>query len=149
LRRVHITNRSRKKRYIEITSYAEVVLAPYNADVAHPAFSNLFVQTEIIAERNAIICTRRPRSVDEHNPSMFHLMKVRHAEIKSVSYETDRNKFIGRGNTIHQPAFLDNADGLSGTQGSVLDPVISIQYKIVINPQESASIDMLNWYCRQ
>ena len=143
LRRVHITNRSKKKRYLEITSYAEVVLAPYNADVAHPAFSNLFVQTEIIAERNAIICTRRPRSVDELNPSMFHLMKVHHTEIQSVSYETDRSKFIGRGNTIHQPAFLNNADGLSGTQGSVLDPVISIQYRIVINPQESATIDML------
>ena len=27
LRRIHITNRSRKKRFIEITSYAEVVLA--------------------------------------------------------------------------------------------------------------------------
>jgi len=143
LRRVHITNRSRRKRYIEITSYAEVVLASPNADAAHPAFSNLFVQTEIISQRNAIICTRRPRSVEEHNPSMFHLMKVHHAEIKSVSYETDRSKFIGRGNTIHQPAFLDKTDGLSGTQGSVLDPVISIQYKIVINPQESATIDML------
>ncbi|MEP6926364.1 MAG: glucoamylase family protein [Ginsengibacter sp.] len=143
LRRVHITNRSKRKRYIEITSYAEVVLAPYNADIAHPAFSNLFVQTEIISERNAIVCTRRPRSVDEHNPSMFHLMKVHHAEIESVSYETDRSKFIGRGNTIHRPDFLNNPDGLSGTQGSVLDPVISIQYKIVINPQESASIDML------
>ncbi|MEJ7673951.1 MAG: hypothetical protein WKF59_14945 [Chitinophagaceae bacterium] len=105
----------KKKRYLEITSYSEVVLAPCNADVAHPAFSNLFVQTEIMAERNAIICTRRPRSVNEHNPSMFHLMKVHHAEIQYVSYETDRSKFIGRGNTIHQPAFLDNTDGLSGT----------------------------------
>jgi len=106
LRRVHITNRSRKKRYIEITSYAEVVLASANADAVHPAFSNLFVQTEIISQRNAIICTRRPRSVEEHNPSMFHLMKVYHAEIESVSYETDRSKFIGRSNTIHQPAFV-------------------------------------------
>ena len=47
LRRVHITNRSRKKRFIEITSYAEVVLAHPMADQSHPAFSNLFVQTEI------------------------------------------------------------------------------------------------------
>ncbi len=143
LRRVHIINRSRKKRYIEVTSYAEVVLASYNADVAHPAFSNLFVQTEIIEQRNAIICTRRPRSVEEQNPSMCHLMKVHNAEITSVSYETDRSKFIGRGNTIHKPAFLNNTVGLSGTQGSVLDPIISIQYRIVINPQESATIDML------
>ena len=81
LRRVHITNRSRKKRYIEITSYAEVVLASPMADETHPAFSNLFVQTEINEQRHAIICTRRPRSVDEHNPWMFHLMKVHDAEI--------------------------------------------------------------------
>lgn len=143
LRRVHIFNRSRKKRYIEITSYAEVVLSSPDADDAHPAFNNLFVQTEIISNRNAIICTRRSRSVDEHNPSMFHLMKVHKAEIKSVSYETDRNKFIGRGNTINKPGFLNKSDGLSGTHGSVLDPIISIQYKVVINPQESATIDML------
>ena len=143
LRRLHITNRSKKKRFIEVTSYAEVVLASANADSVHPAFSNLFVQTEIVSQRNAIICTRRPRSVDEKNPSMFHLMKVHRAEIVSVTYETDRSKFIGRGDTIHQPAFLENKDGLSGTQGSVLDPIISIQYRITIEPQETATVDML------
>ena len=60
LRRIHITNRSRKKRTLEITSYAEVVLATPCADEVHPAFSNLFVQTEINTQRHAIICTRRP-----------------------------------------------------------------------------------------
>ena len=143
LRRMHITNRSRKKRYIEVTSYAEVVLAPDNADSAHPAFSNLFVQTEILEQRNAILCTRRPRSVDEKSPSLFHLMKVHRADVVSVSYETDRSKFIGRGETIHEPCFLRNKEGLSGTHGSVLDPIISIQYRITIEPQETATIDML------
>src|SRR5260370_40489134 len=65
LRRVHITNRSRAPRTIDVTSYAEVVLAPAAADALHPAFSNLFVQTEIIQGRNAILCTRRPRSLEE------------------------------------------------------------------------------------
>lgn len=143
LRRLHITNRSKKKRTIEVTSYAEVVLTKFNADVAHPAFSNLFIQTEINEKLNAILCTRRPRSDDEHNPSMFHLMKTHRAEVISVSYETDRSKFIGRGNTIHEPAFINNKDGLSGTQGSVLDPIISIQYRISIEPQETATVDML------
>ncbi|HMD00230.1 MAG TPA: hypothetical protein VKH37_08745, partial [Ferruginibacter sp.] len=143
LRRLHITNRSRRKRYIEVTSYAEVVLTNFNADIAHPAFSNLFVQTEVLSQRNAIICTRRPRSLDEKNPSMFHLMKVHKADIVSVTYETDRSKFIGRGNTIHNPACLYNKDGLAGTQGSVLDPVISIQYRITIEPQKTATVDML------
>ena len=143
LRRVHITNRSRKKRVIEITSYAEVVLAPDMSDASHPAFSNLFVQTEIVSPRQAIICTRRPRSADAQMPYMFHLMKVHDAEITNISYETDRSKFIGRGNTIHHPVSIDRPQPLSGTAGSVLDPVIAIQYRIVIEAQQSATVDML------
>jgi hypothetical protein len=41
LRRVRITNRARMRRSIDVTSYAEVVLAPAAADALHPAFSNL------------------------------------------------------------------------------------------------------------
>jgi cyclic beta-1,2-glucan synthetase len=143
LRRVHITNRSRKKRTIEVTSYAEVVMTSAIADEMHPAFSNLFIQTELNEQRNAILCTRRPRSMNENNPWMFHLMKVHDAEIRHVSYETDRDKFIGRGNTIHHPRIIDQGDPLSGSHGSVLDPVVSIQYRFVIEPYQSATVDMI------
>ncbi len=143
IRRVHITNRSRKRKFIEITSYAEVVLAPAAADEAHPAFSNLFVQTEIIKHRHAIICTRRPRSVEEHNPWMFHLMKVHNAETQKISYETARDKFIGRGNTINNPKVINQSNELSGSSGSVLDPVVSIQYRIFVEPYKSATVDMI------
>lgn len=143
LRRVHITNRSRRKRLIEVTSYAEVVLASPVADAAHPAFSNLFVQTELHQQHHAILCTRRPRSQSENNPAMFHLMKAYKADVKNISYETDRMKFLGRGNTIHQPAVLQKSEPLSGSQGSVLDPVIAIRYLIEIDPQKTAVIDMV------
>jgi Cellobiose phosphorylase len=103
LRRIAIRNTSRTRRTIDITSYAEVVLAPAAADDAHPAFSNLFVQTEIVAEQHAILCTRRPRSQDEQTPWMFHLMTVHGGEIRAISYETDRMQFIGRGNTAADP----------------------------------------------
>src|SRR6185436_5576158 len=76
LRRVRITNRSRTRRTIDVTSYAEVVLASASADALHPAFSNLFVQTEIVPARQAILCTRRPRSKGEQAPWMLHLMAV-------------------------------------------------------------------------
>src|SRR6185295_803756 len=122
LRRVRITNRSRTRRTIEVTSYAEVVLAAPAADALHPAFSNLFVQTEIIAQRQAILCTRRPRSLDERPPWMFHLMAVHRAESLDVSYETDRMAFIGRGRTVAAPQAMTDAGRLSGHQGSVLDP---------------------------
>ena len=144
LKRIQITNRSRKKRIIEITSYAEVVLAPQAADEAHPAFSNLFVQTEINEQRNAILCTRRPRSTEEKTPWMFHLMKVHNAEILNVSYETDRNQFIGRGNNINQPQVMRRAEPLSGSSGSVLDPIVSIQYRIVLEGHESVTVDIIS-----
>ena len=80
-----------------------MVLAPPAADALHPAFSNLFVQTEIIRQQRAILCTRRPRSQGEQAPWMFHLMAVHGAEIGEVSYETDRMQFIGRGNTVADP----------------------------------------------
>ena len=143
LRRIHITNRSRKRRTLEITSYAEIVLNTAAADEAHPAFSNLFVQTEINQQRNTILCTRRPRSVDEQPPWMFHLMKVHAATIENIAYETDRDQFIGRGNTINAPKAIRQKNALSGSSGSVLDPVISIQYRIVIEPQETAIVDMI------
>ena len=79
MRRVHISNRSRRKRTLEVTSYAEVVLANAAADAAHPAFSNLFVQTELLPQRDAILCTRRPRGAGDPQPWMFHLMKVHNA----------------------------------------------------------------------
>ncbi|MFN2438485.1 MAG: GH36-type glycosyl hydrolase domain-containing protein [Chitinophagaceae bacterium] len=143
LRRVHITNRSRKKRTIEITSYTEVVLTSAIADEMHPAFSNLFVQTEINEQRNAIICTRRPRSQNEQNPWMFHLMKAHDVEVVNVCYESDREKFIGRCNTIHNPKVIRQSETLSNSSGSVLDPIVSIQYRIVLAPYESAIVDMI------
>jgi cellobiose phosphorylase len=144
LRRIHITNRSRTRRTIEVTSYAEVVLAPSAAEALHPAFSNLFVQTEIIDPRRAILCTRRPRSIDESAPWMFHLMAVHGADIGEISYETDRLQFIGRGNTVAAPQALNGSAVLSGSQGSVLDPIAAIRYRITLDPDESATIDIVS-----
>ena len=74
IRRVTLTNLSDDTRDIEVTSYAEVVMAPQNADLAHRAFSNLFVQTEILPDHRAILCRRRPRTPDEETPWMFHML---------------------------------------------------------------------------
>jgi cyclic beta-1,2-glucan synthetase len=143
LRRVHITNRSRRKRTIEITSYAEVVLVPPLAEEMHPAFSNLFVETAVNKEKHVIICTRRPRTAEEQVPWMFHLMKVNDAEVKNISYETNRNRFIGRGHTVHKPKVMAGSTELSGSNGAVLDPIVAMRYTIVIEPHASATIDVI------
>ncbi len=143
LRRIRITNRSRRHREIEVTSYAEVVLASPASDALHPAFSNLFVQTEILNQRRAILCTRRPRSKGESVPWMFHLMAVHGAHAEEVSYETDRMRFIGRGNTLAIPQAMRGSAMLSSTDGSVLDPIVSIRHRIMLEPGKSATIDMV------
>lgn len=143
LRRSHITNRSRIRRTIEITSYAELVLSPAIADALHPAFSNLFVQTEILPEEQTILCTRRGRSPTDRLPWMFKLMAVHGGHAGDFSYETDRAKFIGRGNTLQAPQALVNTIRLSGSQGSVLDPIASIRCEITLDPEESVVIDMV------
>ncbi|MDK9707323.1 MAG: cyclic beta 1-2 glucan synthetase [Desulforhopalus sp.] len=147
LRRITLTNRTRRKRFVEVTSYAEVVLAPAIADTLHPAFSNLFVQTEIVNDQRAILCTRRPRSENEQSPWMLHQMALHGGKTGEVSYETDRLQFIGRGNTVANPRAMqpsvDSPGALSGSQGSVLDPIVAIRYRMSLEPGESVTIHMV------
>lgn len=143
LRRVNITNRSRSPRTIELTSYAEVVLTHPNADAAHPAFSNLFVQTEIVHEPEAILCTRRPRSSADRLPWMLHVMATQAKCDGRTSYETDRSQFLGRGSSVHNPHAMSEPVPLSGSQGAVLDPIVSIRRTIVIAPDETATVDIV------
>jgi cellobiose phosphorylase len=142
LRRLKVTNRSRTRRVIDVTSYAEVALAPPAADALHPAFSNLFVQTEIVAQRQAILCTRRSRSAEEHPPWMFHLMAVHGVDAGEVSYETDRLQFVGRGRTVAAPRAMTEAGRLSGSEGSVLDPIVAIRHRVTLDPEQTATIDI-------
>jgi cellobiose phosphorylase len=74
---------------------------------------------------------------------MFHLMKVHGADVENVSFETNRDQFIGRGNIISDPQAMHHTNGLSGKEGSVLDPIVSIQYRIGLDPQESVTLDMV------
>ncbi len=142
IRRLTLTNQSADTRRIEVTSYMEVVLAPLNTDLAHRVFSNLFVQTEILPEHQAILCTRRQRTPEEQVPWMFHLLAAPDALIDSLSYETDRAKFIGRGRTATNPAAQSTVH-LSNTQGPVLDPIAAIRSTITLAGDESASVQII------
>ena len=143
LRRITITNRTPLTRVIELTSYAEVVLAPPAADAAHPAFSNLFVQTEFLRPSAALLCTRRARSQEERPPWLLHLMVGQVGELGEISCETDRGRFVGRGGTLAAPAAMRDASPLSNTVGSVLDPILSLRRTVTLPPHETAVIDLV------
>ncbi|OMQ22880.1 GH36-type glycosyl hydrolase domain-containing protein [Serratia oryzae] len=143
LRRMTLIHRGRHARTIEITTYAEVVLAPAANELAHPAFNNLFIQTELLPKHEAILCHRRPREPHEHCPWLLHMMVI-HGDIqRETSFETDRAKFIGRGQTPGNPQALKQGGALSNTCGPVLDPVIAIRQRIRLEPGVPVIIDAI------
>jgi cellobiose phosphorylase len=143
LRRVTLTNHSHTPRVIEVTSYAEVVLALPTADAEHPAFSNLFVQTEFVQPHPALLCTRRPRSAAEKPPWLLNLMVGQGGQLGELSCETDRARFVGRGRTLARPAAMLAASPLSNTVGSVLDPIIALRRTVTLAAHATARMDFV------
>ena len=150
LRRFRLTNNAATRRVLDVTSYAEIVLALPATDAAHPAFRKLFVGIEILRKRQAILCTRRPSAHDEPTPWMFHLLNTLQPAGDTVAYETDRLRFIGRGRSTADPQALDEGAALSGSAGPVLDPVAAIRCRIQLDPGEAASVDLIRgWVAYQ
>lgn len=139
VRRISITNGSNHKREIEITSYLEVTLAPYNADLVHPAFGNLFIETEFVQEPTCIIASRRPKSKEE-KLWLMQTVAIDGRQVGSVQYETSRVNFIGRNRNIMNPRAMDNDVQLTKSVGAVIDPIISIRMRVLIEPGKTCRL---------
>ena len=140
VRCVTLTNRSTHVREIELTSYAEIVLAPPAADAAHPAFSNLFIETEFIREENSLIARRRPRSMNEPPVYAVHTVVTEGVTIGAVQYETSRHGFLGRGQDTRVPLAVTENRPLSNSVGTVLDPIFSLRQRVRLQPSGTARI---------
>jgi cellobiose phosphorylase len=140
LRRVTLVNHAAIAKTIDVTSYAEVVLAPPDVDAEHPAFAKLFVETAWDAGRRAILCRRRPRETGTPAPWMFHRASMPASAADDISFETDRLHFIGRGRTPADPRAM-HEETLSGRTGPVLDPVAAIRVRVAVEPGGTAIVD--------
>jgi cyclic beta-1,2-glucan synthetase len=133
VRRLSITNRGDRLREIEVTSYAEIVLARPEDDFAHPAFGKLFIETEFDAPSAGILFSRRPRGADEDPIWAFHVIGVEGRLGGAVEWETDRARFLGRGRSPDRPVALEGRP-LSGTTGAVLDPIAALRDRVRLAP---------------
>jgi cyclic beta-1,2-glucan synthetase len=129
VRRLAITNQSDRPREIEVTSYAEIVLAAPATDLAHPAFAKLFIETEYRPEFGALLCRRRPRGPEEEELWAVHVMSLEGRPQGPVEWETDRGRFLGRGRGPDLPQALDGRS-LTGTTGATLDPIVSLRQRV-------------------
>jgi cyclic beta-1,2-glucan synthetase len=126
LRRVTLRNHSGRERLIEVTGFLEVVLDHPAAFAAHPAFSKLFVQTEFLADEEALLVRRRPRSAGETWPWLINAL----LGPGTLQFETDRARFIGRGYGYTAPQALSGREPLAGGVGNVLDPALVLRRQV-------------------
>ena len=141
IRRVTLSNDSDRVREIDVTSYAEVVLAPAAAHERHPAFSKLFVHSERLEGQNALVFKRRPRRPDDRPPVLIHRLLRSDATVTPAGFETDRRRFLGRHGGSERPPGA--TDPLEGTTGWTLDPVMALRARVVLAPGARAQVDFV------
>jgi len=147
VRKITLKNNGTKGRSIEVTSYMEIVLTSFSSDVVHPAFSNLFVQTEYDEEQNVIIGSRRGRVKDAKVPYIYHKVVCDSSFEGNITYETSRINFIGRNRTLKNPKAMDNDKSLENTVGTVLDPIISLRVRVRLEAYEEKELYFITGIC--
>lgn len=139
-RRVTLVNSGASDRFVDLTSYAEIVIAPEANDNAHPAFSKMFVKTEIDKARNVIFAERRQRQPGEQTLAFAHFVTASSGFTRETEAETDRRAFIGRGRSIANPAAFDPETKLAGGAGFTLDPIASLRCRMRVPSGKKVSV---------
>jgi len=141
IRRITLINRSVRTRRLTLTSYIELSMAPHRVDLQHPAFNKLFIQTEAVPKQHALLACRRPRSVADTPFFVAHRLTLDRVEEAPLRFETDRRLFIGRGRTLESPMGVFREP--SGTQGFVLDPILSLCQGLSLGPGERVRVSVI------
>ncbi len=129
----HLTlkNETTTERMMEVCSYLELALASQREDTAHPMFQNLFVETSKIG-KYGIMAVRRPRKEGQESLRLMHTLGTDTA-LNLCHVQTDRNLFIGRGNTVFNPKALDiPISAMTDTVGAVIEPCASLRAQFVL-----------------
>ncbi|RIK41851.1 MAG: hypothetical protein DCC55_10590 [Chloroflexi bacterium] len=150
VRRVTVTNDSDRPRRLRLTTYGEVVLGPAGADLRHPAFGKLFIESEYDAEANLLIFRRRPRADTESPQFLAHGLIVESGLPVTGAHESDRARFLGRVGDCRRPAALADDAGhsgswLSGTTGATLDPIMALGQELELPPHSAAQLAFLTF----
>ena len=138
-RRVTLRNVSGRARTLELTSLLEVSLQHPAADAAHPAFSKLFVQTSYDPAHRALLARRRPRASDERHPWML----LAAPGTDGLEWETDRARYLGRGDLAHERARMSAPGTLAGVTGNVLDPVFAVRRRVELAARAEVVLDFV------
>ncbi len=142
LRRMLLENEGNEEEILEVTCYFEPVLSNKEQDYAHPIFNNLFLIQKLHEETNSIIIERKNREAKETKLYLGANLSTNSETIGDFEYETDKEKFIGRGN-LGIPYMAENSIPLSKKIGLVTEPIVALKRTIKVKPQEKVTIDFI------
>lgn len=145
IRRMTLVNHSQRIRVLELTSFVELSMAPHNSDRQHPAFSRMFIRVEALHEVNALLASRRPRSENEPPILVACRFTLETADYGEMRFESDRNRFTGRGRTAARPMGAMQEPGNS--EGFVLDPILSMRRTLTLEPGERVRVSLVLTAC--
>ena len=146
IRKVTITNHGDQEKQLEVTSYLEVVDDTHLAELSHPAFNKLFLESEYLEEQE-IFLTKRRRKRDDDNPYVMHMVRTGAKLCKKLEYENDRKRFIGRNNTLENPDAVVNSVAFFNHSGFCNDPIMSLRAQFCIGAGETVCISFVTGVC--
>lgn len=146
IRRVSLTNRGKETKILEVTSYLEVVCDSHLAELSHPAFNKLFIESEFLEEQRIFLSKRRSGK-EKDNPYMLHMVTTGEKLLNQIEYENDRFKFIGRNNTLENPEVIVNSRAFSNHSGFCNDPIMSLRATLSLEPGETACLSFITGIC--
>lgn len=146
IRKVIFTNHGNEEKQLEVTSYLEVVDDTHLAELSHPAFNKLFLESEYLEEQEIFLSKRR-RKRETDNPYVMHMVKTGAKLCKKLEYENDRKRFIGRNNTLENPDSVVNSISFFNNSGFCNDPIMSLRAQLCIEAGETACISFITGVC--
>ncbi len=132
VRTVTLGNLSGATMTLEVISCFEAVLTDPRADEAHPAFSNLFVQTQWHAEWRALMLSRKPRLQGDPVMAVAHFLADSDANVRAIDFMADRQSFLGRNRLAGQPALRAQDRPAAASPVNGLDPVAGLRVRVRI-----------------
>ncbi|TQI66937.1 putative glucoamylase [Clostridium sp. KNHs216] len=146
IRKVTFTNHGNREKRLEVTSYLEVVDDTYPAELSHPAFNKLFLESEYLEEQEIFLAKRR-RKTEEDHPYVMHMLRTGTKLCKKLEYENDRKRFIGRNNTLENPDSVVNSSAFFNHSGFCNDPIMSLRAQFCIGAGETACVSFITGVC--
>ena len=128
LRLITVENSAQKPMEVEILAALEPVLAKKEDDDNHPAFMNLFLQTQ--ARDDILLCGRRDRETGQVQEQLYFAMYT--DKPSEVQYDTDKETFLGRCHGYARPNGLSSP--LTQKTGAMIHPILAQKRKLTIPP---------------